>query len=67
VGQSGWTGWEPILEHISARWQDLEVLLDGLVKTDSRLEKSGFHPVLTAAMIALITQLMKLFRQKYHI
>lgn len=27
-------------------------LLDGLVKTDSKLEKSEFHPVLTAAMIA---------------
>jgi hypothetical protein len=43
---------EPIPEHISARWQDLEALLDGLVKTDSKLEQSGFHPVLTAAMIA---------------
>ncbi|MCF8380151.1 MAG: Fic family protein [Bacteroidales bacterium] len=52
VGEHERTTGEPIPEHISARWQDLEALLDGLVKTDSKLEKSGFHPVLTAAMIA---------------
>jgi Fic family protein len=43
---------EPIPEHISARWQDLDKLLNGLVETDSLLEKSQFHPVLTAAKIA---------------
>ena len=52
VGEHERTTGEPIPEHISARWQDLEALLDGLVKTESRLEKSEFHPVLTAAMIA---------------
>lgn len=52
VGEHDRTTGEPIPEHISARWQDLETLLDGLVKTGSKLEKSGFHPVLTAAMIA---------------
>jgi len=52
VGEHERTTGEPIPEHISARWQDLEALLDGLVKTDAKLEKSGFHPVLTAAMIA---------------
>lgn len=52
VGEYDRTTGEPIPEHISARWQDLEALLEGLVKTDSKLEKSGFHPVLTAAMIA---------------
>lgn len=52
VGEHDRTTGEPIPEHISARWQDLEALMDGLVKTDSKLEKSGFHPVLTAAMIA---------------
>ena len=52
VGEHERTTGEPIPEHISARWQDLDKLLDGLVKTDSRLEKSEFHPVLTAAMIA---------------
>ena len=43
---------EPIPEHISPRWQDLNGLLDGLIETDSKLEKSEFHPVLTAAIIA---------------
>jgi Fic family protein len=52
VGEHERTTGEPIPEHISARWQDLDKLLDGLVKTNSKLEKSEFHPVLTAAMIA---------------
>jgi hypothetical protein len=52
VGEHERTTGEPIPEHISARWQDLDELMDGLVKTDSKLEKSEFHPVLTAAMIA---------------
>lgn len=43
---------EPLPEHISARWQDLETLTEGLVETDNLLEKNHFHPVLTAAMIA---------------
>ena len=52
VGEHERNTGEPIPEHISARWQDLDKLLDGLVKTDSKLEKSEFSPVLTAAMIA---------------
>ena len=52
VGQHERITGEPIPEHISARWQDLDELLDALVKTDSKLEQSEFHPVLTAAMIA---------------
>ena len=52
VGEHERNTGEPIPEHISARWQDLDKLLDGLVNTDSKLEKSEFSPVLTAAMIA---------------
>ncbi len=52
VGEHDRNTGEPIPEHVSARWQDLDTLLDGLVKTDSKLEKSEFHPVLTAAVIA---------------
>jgi len=52
VGEHERTSGEPIPEHISARWQDLDDLLDGLVKTDSKLENSEFHAVLTAAIIA---------------
>ncbi len=52
VGEHERTTGEPMPEHLSARWQDLDELLDGLVKTDSKLEKSEFHSVLTAAIIA---------------
>lgn len=43
---------EPIPEHISARWQDLETLMNGLLDTTKILETNNFHPVLTAAKIA---------------
>ncbi len=52
VGEHERTTGEPIPEHVSARWQDLDELLDGLVKTDSKLENSEFYAVLTAAIIA---------------
>ena len=43
---------EPIPEHISARWRDLEILMSGLLDTSKILETNYFHPVLTAAKIA---------------
>lgn len=43
---------EPIPEHVSARWQDLETLMNGLLDTAKILEINYFHPVLTAAKIA---------------
>lgn len=52
VGEYNRSTGEPIPEHISARWKDLDELLDGLAETFSILEKSEFHPVLTAAVIA---------------
>ncbi len=52
VGEHDKKSGEPLPEHISARWQDLETLINGLVETDIFLEKSDFHPVLTAAIIA---------------
>jgi hypothetical protein len=52
VGEHDRSSGEPIPEHIAARWQDLNGLLDGLIETDSKLEKYEFHPVLTAAMVA---------------
>ena len=43
----------PIPEHISARWQDIHLLIDGLISTNQRLEKdNSFDAVLAAAMIA---------------
>ena len=52
VGEHDRSTGEPIPEHISAQWQDLDRLLDGLLETDYKLENSEFHPILTAAMIA---------------
>ncbi len=52
-GEHDRTTGEPIPEHISARWQDLETLLSGLIETTSILENAQFHPVLSAAEIAL--------------
>lgn len=43
----------PIPDHISARWKDVEVLIDGLIATDKILEKDpDFDAVLSAAMVA---------------
>jgi hypothetical protein len=52
VGEHDRQTGEPIPEHISARWQDLEILLTGLIATSSLLEKVQFNPVLTASNIA---------------
>ncbi len=42
----------PIPDHISARWQDVETLIDGLIETGNKLLNADFDPVLTAAIIA---------------
>lgn len=42
----------PIPDHISARWQDLKMLMDGLMETNTKLQNSTFDPVLAAAMVA---------------
>jgi hypothetical protein len=52
VGEHDRQTGEPIPEHISARWQDLEILLNGLIETSTLLEKSQFNPVLIASNIA---------------
>lgn len=52
VGEHDRTTGEPIPEHISACWQDLNTLMDGLLDTSTLLENSHFHPVLSAAKIA---------------
>ncbi len=43
---------DPIPDHVSARWQDIEKLMDGLIETNNILEHSEFDAVLMAAMIA---------------
>ena len=43
----------PIPDHISARWKDVEQLIDGLIETSNKLEaEPGFDAVIAAAMIA---------------
>jgi len=42
----------PIPDHISARWQDLHSLMDGLIETNELLKASNMDAVLAAAIIA---------------
>jgi len=42
----------PIPDHISAKWQDVEILMDALIETNDKLQKSDFDPVLAATIIA---------------
>ena len=42
----------PIPSHISARHQDLDMLMEGLIETAELLKRSDFPPVLAAALIA---------------
>lgn len=46
-----WTN-EPIPDHLSAKWQDIDTLMNGLIATNQKLEKSELDPVLAAAIIA---------------
>lgn len=43
---------EPLPEHISARWQDVESLIDGMIAMNEILKNSDYDAVLAAAMIA---------------
>jgi len=43
---------EPIPDHISARWEDLNTLMDGLLETNRLLLENKFDAVLSAAIIA---------------
>jgi Fic family protein len=52
VGDRERTTGEPIPDHISAKWQDVDQLIDGLINTYRLLEKEKFDPVLTATAIA---------------
>jgi len=52
VGEHDRITGEPIPDHISARWEDLEELTDGLIQTAQYLENEKFDPVLAATVIA---------------
>lgn len=52
VGEHDRATGEPIPEHISAKWQDIETLMNGLFATYKKLEESKFDAVLAGATIA---------------
>ena len=52
VGEHDRSTGEPLPEHISARWHDINSLINGLITTNSMLIQSEFDPVLAAAIIA---------------
>lgn len=52
VGEHDRTTGEPIPSHISAKWQDVEKLIDGMINTNNLLLKDSFDAVLAATMIA---------------
>ena len=52
VGHHDRSTGEPIPEHISARFQDLPPLLEGLVEYADRSLKGGVEPVIVAATVA---------------
>jgi hypothetical protein len=52
VGEHDRTTGEPLPEHISAKWQDIEILINGLITTNDLLIQSEFDAVLAAAILA---------------
>ncbi len=52
VGEHDRTTGEPIPDHISAKWQDIDLLMQGLTEAAAQLKKLNFEPVLAAAKIA---------------
>lgn len=52
VGEHDRSTGEPIPDHISAKWQDVENLTDGLLNTCELLLKSNLDAVISAAVIA---------------
>lgn len=52
VGDRERTTGEPIPDHMSAKWQDVDQLIEGLINTYHLLDKEKFDPVLTATAIA---------------
>ncbi|MDT0645893.1 Fic family protein [Zunongwangia sp. F260] len=52
VGEHDRQTGEPIPEHISAKAEDVEPLINSLIATGEKLEKSEFNPVLASAIVA---------------
>jgi len=52
VGEHDRNTGEPFPEHISAKWQDVEILIEGLLGTNEMLLKNKIDAVLVASVIA---------------
>lgn len=52
VGEHDRFSGEPLPDHISAKWQDIEQLIEGLIKTSEILLKSNIDPIIAATSIA---------------
>lgn len=52
VGEHDRTHGTPIPDHISARWQDIPQLINGLIETKIRLQDAEFNEVLAATIVA---------------
>lgn len=52
IGEHDRNTGEPIPYHISARWEDLDRLIDGWIETDKKISESDLDPVLAATIIA---------------
>ena len=52
IGEHDRSSGEPIPEHISAKWEDLNQLVSGLITTNEKLLNSNLDAVLTATVIA---------------
>ncbi len=52
VGMHDRTSGAPVPDHISARWQDIPQLMEGLIAAYNELSESDYDPVFAAALIA---------------
>ena len=52
IGEHDRSSGEPLPDHISAKWEDLDQLISGLLKTNEKLLDSNLDAVLTATIIA---------------
>lgn len=52
VGEHDRVSGEPLPDHVSAKWEDIDMLIDGLLKTNEVLLKSNMDAVLSATVIA---------------
>jgi hypothetical protein len=52
VGRHNKITYEPEPEHISARWQDLPVLMEGLINAGKKMESEEYDAVLAAASVS---------------